>query len=56
VAGSGIGLAVVAQLAALHGGRVRVDEAPGGGARFTLELPAQVDTGERAMEPAQGAA
>jgi signal transduction histidine kinase len=41
VAGSGIGLAVVAQLAALHGGRVEVDDAPGGGARFTLELPAR---------------
>ena len=46
VAGSGIGLAVVAQLVALHGGRVRVDEAPGGGARFTLELPAQTDAAE----------
>ncbi|MFL5542865.1 MAG: sensor histidine kinase [Longimicrobiaceae bacterium] len=58
VAGSGIGLAVVAQLAALHDGRVRVDEAPGGGARFTLELPARTDAGEpeRAMEPAQGVA
>lgn len=40
VAGSGIGLAVVAQLAALHGGRARVEEAAGGGARFVVELPA----------------
>jgi signal transduction histidine kinase len=31
----------VAQLAALHDGRVEVDDAPGGGARFTLELPAR---------------
>jgi signal transduction histidine kinase len=38
--GSGIGLAVVAQLAEMHGGTVAVDDAPGGGARFTLKLPA----------------
>jgi signal transduction histidine kinase len=58
VAGSGIGLAVVAQLAALHGGRVRVDEAPGGGARFTLELPARSESAEAAwtVEPTQGVA
>jgi signal transduction histidine kinase len=58
VAGSGIGLAVVAQLAALHGGRVRVDEAPGGGARFTIDLPARTESGEavQAAEPTQGVA
>ena len=39
VAGSGIGLAVVAQLVALHHGRAWVDEAPGRGARFVVELP-----------------
>jgi signal transduction histidine kinase len=38
--GSGIGLAVVAQLAEMHDGSVSVDDAPGGGARFTLKLPA----------------
>jgi signal transduction histidine kinase len=32
---------VVAQLAALHGGRARVEEAAGGGARFVVELPAE---------------
>lgn len=38
--GSGIGLAVVYQAATrLFGGQVEVDEAPGGGARFTLRLP-----------------
>ncbi len=36
--GSGIGLAVVRDLVALHGGRVRVEDAPGGGARFVVEL------------------
>ncbi|GLC23986.1 sensor histidine kinase [Roseisolibacter agri] len=40
VAGSGIGLAVVRDLVTLHGGRVRVEDAPGGGARLLLELPA----------------
>jgi signal transduction histidine kinase len=46
------------QLAALHGGRVRVDEAPGGGARFTLELPARMEPAEatQATEPTQGVA
>jgi len=38
VAGSGIGLAVVAQLVALHGGRAWAEEAPGRGARFVVEL------------------
>ncbi len=38
VQGSGIGLAVVAELAEFAGGCVRVEEAPGGGARFVVEL------------------
>lgn len=37
--GTGLGLAVVHQIARVHGGRVAVDDAPGGGARFTLVLP-----------------
>ncbi|MGZ8493521.1 MAG: sensor histidine kinase, partial [Gemmatirosa sp.] len=41
IAGSGIGLAVVRDLVTLHGGRVRVEDAPGGGARLLLELPAE---------------
>ena len=39
VQGSGIGLSVVSELVSLHEGRVWVDEASGGGARFVLELP-----------------
>lgn len=39
VAGSGIGLAIVRELVARHGGRCWVEEAPGGGAKFVVELP-----------------
>jgi signal transduction histidine kinase len=38
VGGSGIGLAVVRDLATLHGGRTRVEQNPGGGSRFVVEL------------------
>jgi signal transduction histidine kinase len=37
--GSGIGLAVVRDLVDLHQAKITVDDAPGGGARFTLVLP-----------------
>jgi two-component system, OmpR family, sensor kinase len=38
-AGSGLGLAIVAAIARAHGGEVRVESPPGGGATFTIELP-----------------
>jgi len=38
--GAGLGLAIVAAVAAAHGGVVKVDETPGGGATFEIELPA----------------
>lgn len=37
--GVGLGLALVAEHVNLHGGRVWVDDAPTGGARFVVELP-----------------
>jgi PAS domain S-box-containing protein len=37
--GSGIGLALVAQFAGLHGGRAWVQDRPGGGASFRIFLP-----------------
>jgi signal transduction histidine kinase len=37
--GSGIGLTIVRQIAEEHGGRAWVEDAPGGGARFVIDLP-----------------
>ncbi|HEX3803707.1 MAG TPA: SpoIIE family protein phosphatase [Solirubrobacteraceae bacterium] len=37
--GSGIGLALVAELAALHGGHPDVESEPGTGSTFTVEIP-----------------
>jgi signal transduction histidine kinase len=39
IGGAGIGLAIVKGLVELHGGRVWVDDAPGRGSRFHVELP-----------------
>jgi PAS domain S-box-containing protein len=39
VHGTGIGLSLVAQFTALHGGRAWVEESPGGGASFRVFLP-----------------
>jgi signal transduction histidine kinase len=39
VPGSGIGLAVVRQLVAAHGGRTGIEDVPTGGTRFVVELP-----------------
>ncbi len=53
IEGSGIGLSIVKQVARSHGGRVRVANGEGKGARFVLHLPA-MKTPERsvAVEPA----
>lgn len=39
VRGSGLGLPIVAAIAERHGGRVRLEDLEGGGARFTIDLP-----------------
>ncbi|MEU0721807.1 ATP-binding protein [Streptomyces lavendulocolor] len=49
--GSGIGLAVVAELAAAHGGTITADSTPGHGTTFTTRLPAGVRAHPR--NPAQ---
>ena len=41
--GIGVGLSIVAQFAAVHGGRAWVEEAPGGGASFRVLLPSCVE-------------
>ena len=38
--GAGLGLAIARQVAHAHGGEVRCDDAPTGGARFSVTLPA----------------
>lgn len=40
--GTGLGLTLVALFAELHGGQVRAEDRPGGGARFVVELPAPI--------------
>jgi two-component system, OmpR family, sensor histidine kinase MtrB len=37
--GTGLGLSLVAEHVRLHGGSVWIEDAPGGGARFVVELP-----------------
>jgi signal transduction histidine kinase len=37
--GSGLGLPIVHSIVTQHGGQVRVESSPQGGARFTLQLP-----------------
>ncbi|HYO74089.1 MAG TPA: ATP-binding protein [Archangium sp.] len=58
VAGMELGLALVRDFVALHGGLVRVTEAPGGGERFQVELPLRAPEGtqvtRRAPEVAWG--
>src|SRR5262249_52760197 len=36
--GTGLGLAIVYQIVQAHGARIRVENAPGGGAEFVLDL------------------
>jgi signal transduction histidine kinase len=38
--GSGLGLSIVNAIVTQHAGSIAVDEAPGGGARFVVTLPA----------------
>jgi signal transduction histidine kinase len=40
VAGTGIGLSVVRDVARLHGGRLEVEDGDGSGARVVLRIPA----------------
>lgn len=50
-AGTGLGLAVVAELTDLLHGRAWVEDGPGGGARFVVELPRAETTGRPPASP-----
>ncbi len=43
--GTGIGLAVCRRVVELHGGRIWIEEAPGGGSIFNIELPTSARVG-----------
>ncbi len=40
VEGTGLGLTIARSLVRAHGGRIHVEDRPGGGSRFVVELPA----------------
>jgi len=46
VPGAGIGLSLVAQFAAVHGGRAWIEDHPGGGASFRVRLPLHQEAGQ----------
>jgi signal transduction histidine kinase len=48
--GTGLGLAIVKDLVHLHQGTIHVDEAPGGGACFTIRLPQYAPTGTKVQQ------
>ena len=52
IAGSGIGLSVVREIAERHGGRAWVEDRSGGGARFIVQLPDAAST-ESAHAPVE---
>jgi signal transduction histidine kinase len=43
VGGSGLGLALVAQQASLHGGRIELSDGPMGGLRATLSISTSIE-------------
>jgi signal transduction histidine kinase len=51
IKGSGLGLAVTRGLIEGHGGRIWVEETPGGGATFLFELPLSEGTATGSARP-----
>ena len=52
--GAGLGLAIVREIVDLHDGTVTVGEAPDGGARFTVVLPANLNAASGSFRWASG--
>jgi signal transduction histidine kinase len=50
IEGSGLGLSIVATIAAAHGGRMEVQSQPGSGSTFTMVLPFDEDPGSTPAE------
>jgi signal transduction histidine kinase len=51
--GAGLGLAISQSIVAQHGSRIRIDDAEGGGARFTISLnAAPAESPAKVLEPA----
>jgi signal transduction histidine kinase len=53
--GTGLGLAIARDFVRLHGGAVQAEEAPGGGARFVVELPLEAPEGATVQAEPMGA-
>jgi two-component system OmpR family sensor kinase len=49
--GSGLGLSIVHALVAAHGGTIRLETAPGAGARFEVRLPLFAPAAEVSTQP-----
>src|SRR5262249_9042859 len=45
IGGTGLGLSIAREFVELHAGTIAVDDAPGGGARFTVTLPLDAPAG-----------